>query len=48
MKCIICDNQILYFEIYGDWYYCDKCDKDHAIEETEDAVEEGFEQESSV
>lgn len=33
MKCTICGNEIRYFEIYVDWYYCDKCDKDISIEE---------------
>ncbi len=33
MKCYVCGHKIEFDEIYTDWYFCNRCDKDYTIEE---------------
>ena len=32
IKCHVCHTLLHEYEIYGDWYYCEKCDKTYDLE----------------
>lgn len=42
MKCLECKNKIHPFETYGDFYYCDNCDKTYHFHRDSSKREDSF------
>ena len=40
MKCLVCADHIHPYEVYTDFYYCEKCDKTYGFHNDEDHHED--------